>query len=249
MTRLTLGLIGGIALAGIAASVVIQQAGQANLRQKAEASRRQAEQIAHLSADNQRLSNLVARTANSQTLAPNQLSELLRLRGQIGLLRQTAGEHTRLQAVNQQLRAARATSEQQLAEARAAPNFWPKDQLAFAGYADPEAALKTALWAIKNCDLKASLACSAFGPEATAALEQQPREKVEAVMAAELRLMSESLAPSIGFHILDKRVKSADEVILNLSFDGEGKTRKFAMKRIGNDWKLAALLRPGEDEP
>jgi len=249
MTRLTLGFACVIAVTGLAASLVIQQSGQAKLREKAEALRQQAEQIAQLSAENERLSNLVARAANPQTLPPDQLSELLRLRGQIGLLRQATKEQAQLRAVNAQLRAASGTSEKELAAARAAPNFWAKDRLAFAGYAGPEAALKTALWAMNNGDLKACLACCAFGPEATAALEQQPREEVEAAMTAELKMMSESLAPSIGFHILDKKVKSPDQAILNLSFDGEGKARKFVMKRIGNEWKMADMLRPGEDEP
>jgi len=48
-TRVAGALVGVIAVAGIAASVVIQQSGQANLREKAEASRQQAEQIAQLS--------------------------------------------------------------------------------------------------------------------------------------------------------------------------------------------------------
>jgi len=47
-----------------------------------------------------------------------------------------------------------------------------------------------------------------FRAEATAALEQQPREQVEAQLATELKMMSESLAPSIGFHIVDKKTKS-----------------------------------------
>ena len=247
--KLAVGLVGVIAVAGIAASLVIQQAGQAKLREKAEAARLQAEQIAQVSAANERLSNQVAQAGSPQVLSPDQLRELLRLRGQIGGLRQTAQEQAQLEAANQQLRSARASSEQQLATARAAPNFWAKDQLAFAGYADPEDALKTLLWALWNGDLKACLASCAFGPEVTAALEQQPREQVEAQMAAELKMMSASLAPSIGFHIVDKKVKSNDEAILKLSFDGEGRVRKFVVKRIGIEWKLAGMLRPGEDEP
>jgi len=241
--------VGIIAVAGVAASLVIQQSSQASLRERAEALSRQAEQIAQLSAENERLSNLVARAGNSHGLAPDQLAELLRLRGQIGRLRQAAKEQAQLEAANGQLRAARARSEEELAAARAAPNFWAKDQLAFAGYADPEAALKTLLWALKNADLKACLASCAFGPEASAALEQLPREQVEAQMAAELKMMSDSLAPSVGFHIVDKKVKSTDQAVLKLSFDGEGKVRRFVMKRTGNEWKMADMLRPGEEEP
>ncbi len=249
MTRLTLGFASAIAVTGLAVSLVIQQSGQAKFSRMAEASRQQAEQIAQLSAENGRLSNLVTRAGNSQALAPEQLRELLRLRGQMGRLRQTAKEQAQLEAANQQLRSARASSDEQLAEARAAPNFWAKDQLAFAGYAEPEAALKTSLWAMKNGDAKAYLACWASGPDVNELLAIQGRDKAEAEMATQGKMLSESLAPAIGFHILDKKTKSPDEVILNLSFDGEGKARRFLVRRTGNEWKLAYAFHPGEDEP
>lgn len=249
MSRLTLGLVGAVAAAGIVASLVIKRSGEAKLREFAGLSRQQAEQIGQLSAENERFSNVVARSGGSEPLASDQLRELLKLRGQIGLLRQAAGEQARLQAANQQLRAGLAVSEQELAEARAAPNFWPKEQLAFAGYADPEAALKTSLWAMSNGDVKAFIACWAPGPVVSAALEDL-RQKTEAEMAAEGNSLAQNLAPCIGFHIVEKRVKSADEVVYRLSFDGEGKTRSVLLKRVGNEWKLADLLiRPGEDEP
>jgi hypothetical protein len=102
---------------------------------------------------------------------------------------------------------------------------------------------------MKNGDAKSFLACWASGPEAAARLEEDLGEKVEADMAAEGKRLAENLGPSIGFHILDKQVRSPDEVILKLSFDGEGKTRKFVVKKTGNEWKLAEMLRPGEGEP
>jgi len=246
---LTLGFVGAMAVGGIAASLVIQQSGQAKLRERAGALRGQAEQIAEFAAENERLSNLVARTGRPPTLPPDRLRELLRLRGQIGPLREAAWEQAQLEAANRQLRAARASSEQELADARAAPNFWAKDQLAFAGYAEPEAALKTLLWAMNNGDMKAYLACWASGTEVHVLLANQRQEKAATEMASEGKMLSESLAPAVGFHILDKKTKSADQVILNLSFDGEGKARRFVVERTGAEWKLANMLYPGEDEP
>jgi len=248
MTRLTLSIAGLIAVGGIAASLVIRHGEQVKLRERAEAWRQQAEQLAQASAENERLSNLVARSTSSQALSPDQLRELLRLRGQVGLLRQVAGEQAELQATNQRLRAGMAVSEEELAAARAATNFWAKEQLAFAGYAEPEATLKTMLWAMSNGDAKAHMACCVSGPEAVARLEKELGEKVEAEMAAEGKRLTESLGPSIGFHILDKRVNSAEEVALKLSFDGESKARWFVVQRVGSEWKLAEMLRPGAGE-
>jgi len=242
MSRVTLAFACVVAIIGIAASVAIRQSGQARLREKVEASRQQAEQIAQLTADNKRLSNLVARVDAPPTLPPEQLSELLRLRGQMGEMRKAAKEQARLEATNQQLRAKLATLEQQVAAARAAPNFSPKEELAFAGYTDPEATLKSALWAINKGDLRALLACTVAGPEIAAQLERQPKAELEQRMAAEGKKASESLAPCVGFHILNKETTSPDEVTVNLSFDGEGKTRKFTLKKVGDEWRLAQMF-------
>ena len=236
--RVILGFAGVMVVAGIAASLVIEQSSRAKLIEKAGTARQQAEHFAQLSADNERLSNLVARAASPQALPPDQFRELLRLRGQIGVLRQGVAEQAQLKAANQQLRAGRTASEQELAAARAAPNFWAKEQLAFAGYADPEAALKTVLWAMSKGDMKAYLMCCANEEDVKRLLAMKLSAEEEAKVAAEGRKLSENLSPAIGFHILDRHVKSADEVILGLSFDGEGKTRKFVMKKVGNEWKL-----------
>jgi len=240
ITRLTLSLVGVIAVVGIAASLAIWHSERLKLREKAEASRQQTEQLAQLSTENERLSNQVARAKGPQSLPPDQLRELLRLRGQIGLLRQAGQELIQLQAANEQLRAPPATPEEQLAKARAAPNFWAREQLTFAGYAEPEAALKTMLWAISNGDLKSFRACWASGSEIAARLGNELGDRSEVEVAALGKAMTESLGSCIGFHILDKQEKSPDEVILKLSFDGEGAARKFAVKRSRGEWKLAS---------
>jgi len=248
-TRLTLGLVGLLTVTGIAASLAIWHSAQAKLFENAEASRHQAEQIAELSAENGRLSNEVARAEATHSLRPEEVSELLRLRGQVGRLRQTDKEEAQLQATNERMRAARAPWEKQVAEARAGPNFWAKDQLAFAGYSEPEATLKTVLWAMNTGDVKSYLAGWASGDDVNVLFEEKLRDKDETELAAGRKSLAETLGPSIGFHILDKKVTSPDQVILNLSFDGEGKARKFVVQKTGNEWKLTDILRPGQDEP
>ena len=249
MTKLILGLVGVAGATSIAASLAIWHSAQARMRENAEASRERSAQIARLSAENERLSNQVARGNSPQPLAPEELGELLRLRGQIGLLRQAGKEQAQLEATNAQLRVALAASEKQLAEARAAPNFWAKDQLSFAGYADPEAAVKTLLWAMRNGDIKSYLASWASGENVNVMFEGQLGQATDAEIAAGSKLLTETLDPSVGFHILDKTVKSPDQVILNLSFVGEGRARNFVVQRTGNEWKVADMLRPGQAEP
>lgn len=64
------------------------------MREKDEALQRQAERIAQLESENQRLSNLVVRATNTSTVSNSSepSRELLRLRGEVGLLRQQTNE-------------------------------------------------------------------------------------------------------------------------------------------------------------
>jgi hypothetical protein len=81
--------------------------------------------LIQLAAENERLSNLVAQTSSAQALPEQQNSELLRLRGEVGMLRQQSKELAVLQDENRQLRAravqrAAAASTRELAAADAA---------------------------------------------------------------------------------------------------------------------------------
>src|SRR5947209_3992392 len=88
--------------------------------------------------------------AKAHTLSRHQLRELLRLRSQVGQLHQTVTEKAPLAKRQAKLKAAVKESEKQVAEEQAAANYWPKEQLAFAGYTDPESTMKSLLWAMKK---------------------------------------------------------------------------------------------------
>jgi len=80
--------------------LVIQHQAQASLRKKDEVLQQESDQLAQLTADNQRLSNLLARANRTPTISNDQLNELLNLRGEIGRLRQQARELTQSQTGN-----------------------------------------------------------------------------------------------------------------------------------------------------
>ena len=88
----------GIAVAVIAASVVtpflVQHQAQAKLREQDHAWQWQNNQLAQLTADNQRLTDLLAQAKNTQTGADDQLAEVLRLRSQVGRLRANVQQMT-----------------------------------------------------------------------------------------------------------------------------------------------------------
>ncbi len=97
MTKLKLGVIGSVAIASVATPLVMQHQARVTLREENQSLRRRVAQLAQLSAENERLSNQVAR-ANNSLLSNDQLSELMRLRGEVGALRRQLAETAKAQA-------------------------------------------------------------------------------------------------------------------------------------------------------
>jgi hypothetical protein len=250
MTALKLSIAGLLVLASVVASVVVQVRAHAQARQRDALLSEHAQALAELATENSRLSNLVRQVKSSQPLSKDQFTELLRLRGQAGQLRQGAGERAELAAKNVELKTAAADREKALAEEQAAPNYWPRDQLSFVGYADPESAMRSMLWAMKSADVNNWRACCT--PQAAAKLEKEwaHRAVSEADRMAELRAMCDAMmAGSTGFRILDQKFTSPDQAVINLSFVGEGGARKFVLRKIGDEWKFHNFLFTGQKEP
>jgi hypothetical protein len=85
MTKLKTGILGALIIAGSATPLMIHYQAQSTLRERDAALQRQNDQLAQLTAENGRLSNLVAKANNST--APDQSRELRRLRGEVGVLK------------------------------------------------------------------------------------------------------------------------------------------------------------------
>jgi RNA polymerase sigma factor (sigma-70 family) len=97
MTKLQVGVVGVILIAGLATPLVLQHQSLSRmrdennrLREQTLSLQQQATQTAQLAAENQRLSNLLAHAGNAQPSKPEQLGELLRLRGEATRLRASA---------------------------------------------------------------------------------------------------------------------------------------------------------------
>src|ERR1035441_6148841 len=103
-------IISGILIAllvAATAALVMQQQAQVKLRQENGSLRQQLDQLARLQADNEHLSNSLAR---ANTAADGQTTELLKLRGEVGMLRKQSIEIADLQKKNQQLSTALTSS-------------------------------------------------------------------------------------------------------------------------------------------
>jgi hypothetical protein len=252
MSTLKLSLVIAIVAASITAPIIIRHQAQSSVLEKLDSMKEQSAQLAALSAQNQQLSNQVAAIKREPALSPEQESELLQLRGQIGQLRRAAKETENLRARNQKLLAAAESSttawRASAANGQSTADYWVKDQLTFSGYANPESALKTAFWAANNGDVRTMLEC--MTPEARAGMEREWQKdgKSEADAAAELKAMGTSLAaPSSAFRLLDEQDMAPDEKVANVSFEGEGKARRFVLRKIGDEWKIERMLFSGEE--
>jgi len=103
MSKFGSALLGAVITAAIAVILVMHQQGEQNLREKDALLRQQNEQITQLAVENERLSNVVARSQNAEG---GDQSELLKLRGQVSVLRRQTNELGRLREENRRLAAA-----------------------------------------------------------------------------------------------------------------------------------------------
>jgi RNA polymerase sigma factor (sigma-70 family) len=137
MTKLKLGAIAALAVVGVAVPVWTQHQDVVRLRHENQALRLQLDDVAQIAADNQRLSNLVARANNP--LAGEQLGELLKLRGEVGSLRRQVAEQTRKEKIrapaSTQPAQAEAAEQQQKDIFIAKMNYTQSWMLAFTEYA------------------------------------------------------------------------------------------------------------------
>jgi len=116
LTKLKLGL-SALVVAGATTALVVQHQTQTQLRVENESL---TQQLAQLKTDNASFSNQLANVGDPKKLTDDQLNELLRLRGEVGVLRRQASEsgeaHEEINEANQKAQAA----EQKLAVALSA---------------------------------------------------------------------------------------------------------------------------------
>jgi RNA polymerase sigma factor (sigma-70 family) len=106
MTKGKLAVFGALLVGAVATPLVVQHQDQVRLRAENGSLRQQVDQLGQLTIENERLSNLVTQASNGQSLAEDQVSELLRLRGEVGRLRQENKEMDSLRQEVHQLHAA-----------------------------------------------------------------------------------------------------------------------------------------------
>ncbi len=235
-----LSVLCGTAVVALAIWLAVEHQARLRLGDEHKALEQQLDQMAGLAADNERLSNLVAQAGRSGSLPDEQSQELLRLRGEVGVLRQQTNG---LEAARQENRQARAALESSLtnqsagaAVAAATADYWPRGSWAFAGYASPDAALQTSLWAANNGELKALLDSTTGDLQKMVEKDLTGKSEGEAAVRA-----MDEVARLQSVRLLNREVQADGTVVLTAAFE-EGTdthTSKLLMKKIGNDWKIS----------
>src|ERR1035437_6465631 len=99
-TKLKLG-ISALVVVGAATAFVLQHQAQEKLRTDNEAL---TQQLVQLQTDNESLSNRLATTGESKSLSYDKLNELLKLRGEVGVLQRQTNELVKLREENREIR-------------------------------------------------------------------------------------------------------------------------------------------------
>ena len=203
-----------------------------------------------LQAENQALKDQTTAAAEAQSQQRDQELERLRaeaqdvqkLRNEVSRLRAGSQEADRLRAENQQLRSASSPTPDP-ASVPVPPAVRPSDQFpreswAFAGYGSPEAALISAVWAMREGNPKTYLA--SLSPEEQERMSKTWENASEGEVAAKHQ---KDVANITGVRILEKQLVTPNEIVMDVYVEGVGKMEKVSMKKVANDWKFGGFIR------
>jgi hypothetical protein len=193
------------------------------LRQDNQALRQQVEQSARLNDENQRLASL----ATPATPRESPLDEQTRLRAEAATLRQ--------QQAQMAATGARQTTQRRLDPAN---DYLLKAAYTYAGFADPDSALQSMMWAGSTGDAKTILAC--FPPEA---FQDELRTQAQQKQAVEV--ISRCTSRWSGYRILNRQNFGDDRMVASIAYQtaaGGTIAGKTKMRRVGKDWKFDGEL-------
>ncbi len=227
-------MIGIAAVVGLAIWVAFEHQRRTGLEREHQALQQQLAEMGDLVASNEQLSKLMAQSKSPRFMTDDQSRELLRLRGQAGVLRQ---QNRELETVREENRQARAGLESSLRNPSAATaDYWPKDSWAFKGFATADAALQSSLWAANNGDMKALLASATGEMQKMMAEDLKGKSETE----ASIRMMDEVTGMK-SVRVVNREVQGDDTSVLTIGMDGRNgpETQKLVMKKVGNEWKIS----------
>jgi len=201
--------------------------------------------MADLVAQNDKLSNQLMAGNSPAPLPHDQFMELLRLRGEVGALKQHESDLDKARKENQQTHAVLTRYLQSLTETNpvVTADYWPRGSWTNAGYASPDAALQTIFWAGYNGDITNIFASMTDGGEMRTNLENEYQGKSAAEISVRLADETYNLAST---QILDRKMQDDNTVVLTVELEEHDgfETIPMVMKNVNGQWKL-----DGEEHP
>ncbi|HVK59065.1 MAG TPA: hypothetical protein VM735_09810 [Candidatus Kapabacteria bacterium] len=178
-----------------------------------------------------------------------QTTELMKLRNELTQSRESTKAVETLRAQNEQLKselqrtrsgAAAATADQAAERATPASDVFPRDQWSFAGYASPESALVSAIWAMKEGNPETYL--NSLTPEEQQRIDKVWQDKSENEILSKHR---NDVSGISAFAIVERETLSPSEMVMSVAISSEGATRteKIRMNQVGQDWKFGGFIR------
>jgi hypothetical protein len=189
--------------------------------------------VEQLETSNRSLSNRLAEVQLSQQAGHMEKSELMRLRGEVGVLRQQQ------QAAQVQQTNPAAKPEVRSGEPWVGSGRIPRDQWVYAGSATAEAALQSAVWAMSQGDWQTLLALST--PETQGMLAKEFASKSGEEIAQMLRDEAAELPELVlDYKTVSPEGVAAFTVAVSESDDGTTRTRGEAVlsfREIDGEWR------------
>jgi RNA polymerase sigma factor (sigma-70 family) len=234
----------GILVVSLATVSVVQHQAQVKLRKQNESLQRQIDRLSQLTTENQNLSNLPGQANSSETGTRDKLNNLLQ------------------QQESNKIQAAISLPDQPVMTPTNTSIMLSKDSWTNAGFATPEATLKTRGWAVLNGDRQqfaqsvsltagarkmiedqlVQMASTSKDPDAPRLIQQALAEQWGAEEAILMPMMAENQNNTYtDYKILSEQSPAADEMIMEVETDmasAPSKTETLNFQRLGNDWKI-----------
>ncbi len=174
--------------------------------------------------------------------------DVLRLRNEVNQLRASTNEINKLRAQVSQLQAQNAQARGQANTAAPAPpptptgatnDSFPRQNWNFAGYATPESALVSAIWAMREG--KPQVYLDSLSPEEQQRMAQTWQNKSEQEIASKHQ---SDVATITGMRILNRQELSPDQVQMQVFIEGANRNETVTMKKDATgQWKFGGFMR------
>lgn len=192
-------------------------------------------------------SNLLEVVRNQSEKVRSQNLELMQLRNEVTQSRSGTKSAEALAAENQKLKAELAQARPDSEGASANQNrgsAFPRESWSFAGYASPESALVSAIWAMKEGNPQTYL--ESLTPQEQERMARIWQDKGEGEIAEKHKNDVSSIA---GLRVLERQDLSPTEVVMNVYLEGPGRVEKIRMNQVGQDWKFGGFIRDPQASP